>query len=471
MYVLLAWRTKDALSDDPLMAGVVFVERTAPGDLVDVLVLRRKKGFMEGVPQQFHFLSEDRMDAFCQHFGICGGCKWQHITYEAQCQHKEQVVRDALQRIGKIDIGEFIPILPSEKTTYYRNKLEFAFSNRRWLTREEIDSGVTNLEDVLGFHRGGAFDKIVDIKHCYLQQGKSNEVRLTLKAIALEQSLSFYDARLKEGFLRQFVIRNTTLGESMIIMSFYRDNKSKIEKYLSEIRKRLPFLTTIFYNVNPKDNDYTLDLDYVLYDGPGYIEEMLGNVKFRIGPKSFFQTNSLQAKRLFDVVADFAGLSGKENVYDLYTGIGSIALYLASKCKQMVGIEEIEMAIEDAKINSALNKFTNTVFYAGDVKNILTKEFAREHGRPDVLITDPPRAGMHKNVVKMLLELESPKIVYVSCNPSTQARDLHLLQEKYEVSKVRPVDMFPHTHHIETVALLTLKTKEKALDKVIDWLS
>ena len=276
---------------------VVFVERTAPGDLVDVLVLRRKKGFMEGVPQQFHFLSEDRMDAFCQHFGICGGCKWQHITYEAQCQHKEQVVRDALQRIGKIDIGEFISILPSEKTTYYRNKLEFAFSNRRWLTREEIDSGVTNLEDVLGFHRGGAFDKIVDINHCYLQQGKSNEVRLTLKAIALKQGLSFYDARLKEGFLRQFVIRNTTLGESMIIMSFYRDNKSQIKNYLSEIRKRLPFLTTIYYNVNPKDNDYTLDLDYVLYDGPGYIEEMLGEVKFRIGPKSFFQTNSLQAQQ------------------------------------------------------------------------------------------------------------------------------------------------------------------------------
>ncbi len=310
---------------------VVFVERTAPGDLVDVLVLRRKKGFMQGVPHQFRQRSEDRTDAFCQHFGICGGCKWQHITYEAQCQHKEQVVRDALQRIGKIDIGEFLPILPSEKTTYYRNKLEFAFSNRRWLTREEIDSGITNLEDVLGFHRGGAFDKIVDIEHCYLQQGQSNEVRLTLKAIALEQDLSFFDARLKQGFLRQFVIRNSTLGESMIVMSFYRNDQDKIKAYLSEVRRRLPFLTSIFYNINPKDNDYTLDLDYHLYDGSPYIEEVLGDVRFQIGPKSFFQTNSIQAKHLFDVVADFAGLSGKENVYDLYTGIGSIALYLAKK--------------------------------------------------------------------------------------------------------------------------------------------
>lgn len=436
---------------------VVFVENTVPGDLVDVVVTKQKRGFREGFPSHFHRYSEERIDAFCQHFGVCGGCKWQHLAYENQLKHKQDVVENAIIRIGKVEVGEFFPILPSLKTTYYRNKLEFTYSNKRWLTREEIDSGVSNLDDVLGFHRPRAFDKIVNIEHCFLQQEPSNRIRNVAREIAVEQELEFYNMREHTGYVRHLMMRITTLKQVMVILSFGKEHKEKREAYLDEMLRRLPEITSMHYCINEKLNDFILDLPIHTYNGPGYVEEDLGPVRFRISPKSFFQTNTHQAIRLFDKVVEFAELKGTENVYDLYTGIGSIALYVADKCKQVVGIEEVEPAIEDAIQNAERNNIDNAIFYAGDVRKILSVEFADKHGKPDLVITDPPRAGMHPKVVKLLLKLEAPRIVYVSCNPGTQARDLNLLREKYRVLKVQPVDMFPHTHHIETVALLEFK--------------
>ena len=438
---------------------VVFVDKVVPGDVVDVLVLRKRKGVMQGIVQKIHHYSEDRVDPICQHFGVCGGCKWQHLKYEAQLKHKELTVHNAFRRIGKIDPVEgFLPILAAEETSYYRNKLEFSFSNKRWLSSEEISNpDLSNMQNVLGFHPPGSFDKIVDIEHCYLQGGLSNELRNRMREIALEQSLDFYDIRKNEGFLRHMIVRITSLKETMLIVSFFENDQEKIQTYLDTIIAEFPQLSAVFYCINPKLNDFMMDLEMHPYHGNAWVEEQLGDVRFRIGPKSFFQTNSLQAARLFDVVVDFAGLTGTENVYDLYTGLGSIALYLAKKCRQIVGIEEIEQAIEDAQVNRALNNIDNAIFYAGDVKNILSAEFADKHGKPDIVITDPPRAGMHKQVVELLLELAAPKIVYVSCNPATQARDLSLLGEKYKVQKSQAVDMFPHTHHVENVALLLLK--------------
>ena len=448
---------------------VIFVENVVPGDVVDVLVLKDRKGFKEGIANHFHSYSEDRQEAFCQHFGVCGGCKWQNLAYETQLKHKEIVVADAMRRIGKVEIGEILPIVPAVEIKYYRNKLEFTFSNKKWLTKEEISKGTLNYKNVLGFHRPRAFDKIVEIEHCYLQADPSNEIRNTIRDIGNEMDLDFLDLNAKDGFLRHLLLRITTLGEIMLIVSFYKEDKEKRIAFLDEILKRFPKISSLHYCINPKENDFILDLDILTYQGKGYIEETLGEVKFRIGPKSFFQTNSKQGVQLFDKVVEFAGLTGSENVYDLYTGIGSIALYIAKYCKQVVGIEEVESAIEDAKENSKLNGFSNTVFYAGDVKNILSPNFSKDHGKPDLVITDPPRAGMHADVVKLLLLLESPKIVYVSCNPATQARDFRLLSEKYEVIKLQPVDMFPHTHHVETVALLQLKPK-KGVENWLNWL-
>lgn len=436
---------------------VVFAEDVAPGDIADILVLKKKKGFLMGIPTQFHKYSEDRVEPFCEHFGVCGGCRWQHITYQSQLRHKEKMVLNNFQRIGKVKIHEFLPILGAEKTTYYRNKLEFTFSNKRWLTKEELNTDISNVEDVLGYHRPGAFDKILNINHCWLQGDPSNEFRNTIKTIAIEQGLSFFDARENEGFMRNVVIRLTDIGELLVIFSFHENDQKKIKLFLDTVLEKIPQITTLFYVINTKVNDFILDLDFVKYFGKGFIEEQLGHVKFRIGPKSFFQTNTSQAKRLYDIVVDFADLKGTENVYDLYTGIGSIALYLAQSCRQVVGIEEIVEAIDDAHINAGLNDIKNAVFYAGDVKDILTTAFAEKHGKPDLLITDPPRAGMHIKVIEMLLDLEAPRMVYVSCNPATQARDLNALSEKYDVIKVQPVDMFPHTHHIENVALLQLR--------------
>ncbi|MCB0571110.1 MAG: 23S rRNA (uracil(1939)-C(5))-methyltransferase RlmD [Phaeodactylibacter sp.] len=436
---------------------VVFAEGPVPGDEADVLAIKKKKGFLIGVPQHYHRFSEYRTEPFCQHYDTCGGCQWQHLSYEAQALHKQKVVEDALLRIGKVEVDEMLPILPSVKTRYYRNKLEFSFSNRRWLSREEIVSGVSNLEDVLGFHRAGAFDKVVDITHCWLQEDPSNELRNGIKRIALEQGLSFHDNRDHVGLLRQVMFRITTLGEVLVLASFFKNNQKKIQAFLDAILDAYPQITTLCYCINTKLNDYLFDQDMITYSGKGHVVEQLGHLRFKVGPKSFFQTNTYQAKALYDVAADFAALEGTENVYDLYTGIGSIALYLARSCRQVVGIEEVPEAIEDARENAALNGIANATFYAGDVKDVLSPEFAGRHGRPGLLVTDPPRAGMHPKVVEWLLQLESPRIVYVSCNPATQARDLQLLSEKYRVRKSRPVDMFPHTHHIENVALLELR--------------
>lgn len=437
---------------------VIFIERVVPGDIVDVKIVKWKKDFMEGFPTHYHKLSKDRIEPFCEHFEVCGGCQYQSLSYETQLEQKSIVVRDALQRLAKVEPQELLSIVPCENTTYYRNKLEFAFSNKRWLTKEEVAAGETsNEEDVLGFHRPRAFDKIVDIKHCWLQPEPSNNLRIRIKEIAKAQELKFFDIKVNYGFMRHILIRTTTLGEVMLIVSFYKNDQEKINRFFDAVLEEFPQLTSVFYCINPKLNDYILDLDMINHHGKPFIEEKLGHVRFKIGPKSFFQTNSNQAKVLYDKVVEFAGLTGNENVYDLYTGIGSIALYVAKNCRQVVGIEEVEDAIKDAKENAAMNEIENCVFYAGDVRKILTDEFAEKHGKPDLVITDPPRAGMHPKVVNMFLKLEAPKIVYVSCNPATQARDIQLLSEKYDLIKVQPVDMFPHTYHIESVALLTLK--------------
>ena len=448
---------------------VIFVENAVPGDVIDVLILKSRKGYKEGVPHYFHEYSEHRQKAFCQHFGICGGCKWQNLAYEQQLKLKEQVVRNAMERIGKTEIKEFLPILPALETTYYRNKLEFAFSNKKWLTKTEIDAGHSNHKNVLGFHRPRAFDKIVEIEHCYLQPDPSNEIRNTILQIALDQKLDFHDLTAEKGFLRHLLIRITSLGEIMLIVSFFKEEEQKRKNFLDEILSQISHITSLHYCINPKENDFILDLEIFTYYGKGFIVEILSEIRFKIGPKSFFQTNTKQAVTLFDKVVEFAALCGEENIYDLYTGIGSIGLYLARHYKQVVGIEEVPSAIEDAKENSALNGFENTVFYAGDVGDILSPEFSEQHGKPDIVITDPPRAGMHEKVVDILLLLEAPKIVYVSCNPATQARDFKRLSIKYEVVKLQPVDMFPHTHHVETVSLLKLKPK-KALKNWLRWL-
>lgn len=437
---------------------VIFVDDVAPGDVVDVLIYKKRKAYLQGSVQHVQKYSDDRSEPFCEHFGTCGGCKFQQIPYEKQIEYKQDIVDNALRRIGKVEIGEFKNILPCDEPSFYRNKLEFAFSNKRWLTYEELNSDISNVEDVLGFHRAGAFDKILNINKCHLQPEPSNQLRNSMKAIAIEQGLTFYDVRKQTGFLRNMIVRTSTTHEVMLNVSFGMNDKSKIETYLNEVLDKNKFLTCVHYTINTKLNDSWSDLEMIHFFGKKTIEEYLGDVKFEIGPKSFFQTNTKQAIRLFDVVKEFAELSGEENVYDLYTGLGSIALYVADQCKQVVGIEEIESAIEDAKENCKRNDIQNAIFYAGDVKDILTTEFSKKHGKPDVVITDPPRVGMHAKVVDMLLQLEAPKIVYVSCKPSTQARDLNLLKEKYEVLKVQPVDMFPQTHHIETVAVLKLRT-------------
>jgi len=436
---------------------IVFVENAAPGDIVDAKVVREKSGYFDAIATRIHTYSPERTTPFCQHFDICGGCRWQHITYEAQLRHKQLLIENTFKHLGKVTVGEWLPILGCTENTFYRNKLEFTFSNRRWLLTDEILRGESNEENVLGFHRPGAFDKILDIEKCWLQADPSNLLRNTIKHIALEQDLSFYDIKVHKGFLRNIMIRLTTIGELMLIVSVLEDIPKKYVPFFDEILEQIPVITTLMFCINPKVNDFILDLPIQVYKGKGFVEEMLGGVRFKIGPKSFFQTNTKQAERLFGIIEDFAQFNGTENVYDLYTGIGSIALFIANKVKHVVGIEEIEPAIEDARENAAHNNINNTTFYAGDVKNILTDAFRDTHGKPDVLITDPPRAGMHQQVVTYLLELEAPKIIYVSCNPATQARDLTLLNVKYDITKVRPVDMFPHTHHVENVALLELR--------------
>ncbi|SIS69636.1 23S rRNA (uracil(1939)-C(5))-methyltransferase RlmD [Belliella pelovolcani] len=437
---------------------VVFVQGVAPGDVVDVRITRGKSSFMEGEAIRFHEYSKDRIAPFCAHFGTCGGCKWQHINYDLQKTYKRQQVVDQFTRIAKVDIPEVLPILGSAQTQYYRNKLDFTFSNNRWLTREEIDSGADFERNALGFHIPKMFDKIVDIEHCYLQGDISNDVRNELRDFALSNSLTFYDIRNQVGLLRNLIIRTTSTGESMVIVQFGGDNQDEIELVMNFLHEKFPQITSLLYIINLKKNETFHDLEVVTFAGKAYIEEEMEGLKFRIGPKSFYQTNSDQAYELYKVTREFAALQGDEVVYDLYTGTGTIANFVAKQAKQVIGIEYVEAAIVDAKLNSAVNGLENTLFYAGDMKDMLNDEFIAQHARPDVIITDPPRAGMHEDVVNMLLKLAAPKIVYVSCNPATQARDVALLADKYSVDKIQPVDMFPQTYHVENVVLLTLKS-------------
>ncbi len=437
---------------------VIFINGTVPGDVADILVIRKRKKVSIGVVSKMISLSPHRVEPFCKHFDDCGGCKWQNLSYEEQKRHKFITVQNAMTRLAKLDESLIEPILGSKETVYYRNKLEYSFSDKRYIPQAEVDeSGEIPKAPALGFHVAGAWDKILDIDECFLQTDLSNDIRNFIRSFCLKHQFSFYNPRTHEGFMRNIIIRNTLKGDWMLIVIVSKDDPKKIKKIMEAVGDELPFITSLNYVINGKLNDVIYDLEVHNYKGLPYIVELLGKVEYRIGPKSFFQTNSFQAKELFNVVVDFADFKGTENVYDLYTGIGSIALYIADKVKHVTGIEEIEPAIEDAKVNALHNNIINSTFYAGDVKDILTDDFAQLHGKPDIVITDPPRAGMHEAVCKTLLALESPKIVYVSCNPATQARDLVLLSEKYDVVRIKPVDMFPHTHHIENVALLKLK--------------
>jgi len=438
---------------------VVFIPNVAPGDLVDVRVTKGKSSFMEAEVIKFHEFSPEREKPFCEHFGVCGGCKWQHIRYESQLAFKKQQVVDQFERIAKVPVPAVMPILGSANSRYYRNKLDFTFSDSRWLTRLEIDSGKEFERNALGFHVPKRFDKIVDIRHCHLQGGISNDVRNRLREFALAEGISFYNIQDQTGILRNLIIRTTSTGETMVIVQFGAEAPEEIEQVMQFLHLTFPQITSLLYIINLKKNETFHDLEVVTYAGLDYITEQMEDLKFRIGPKSFYQTNSEQAYQLYLVAREFADLRGEEVVYDLYTGTGTIANFVAKKAKKVIGIEYIEAAIEDARLNSSVNGLGNTQFYAGDMKDVLNEQFLEKHEAPDVVITDPPRAGMHEDVVKMLLKLAAPKIVYVSCNPATQARDVALLADKYEVAKIQPVDMFPHTYHVENVVLLTKKAE------------
>ena len=437
---------------------VVFVPMLVPGDVVDVQVTRKRKSYMEGYVVKQHRFSEMRTDPVCSHFGVCGGCKWQHLPYDKQLDFKQQQVVDNFKRLGKFDFPEPARIIGSDNEYFYRNKLEYTFSNRRWFTEKEMGSGdEISHSNALGFHIPGKFDRIVDIEKCWLQDDMSNRIRNSIKEYALRNKLDFYDSREHRGYLRTMVVRTSSTGELMLILNLAYEDREKGDSLLSFIRNSFPEITSLMFVINDKLNDTFNDLDLRLYAGRDHIIEKMGDLKFRVGPKSFFQTNTLQSEKLYSIARDYAGLTGSETVYDLYTGTGSIANYLASGSKKIIGLEYVPEAIEDAKINSRINSIDNAEFFSGDIKDLLTNEFIRKHGRPEVIVTDPPRAGMHEAVVKAILETGAKRIVYVSCNPATQARDISLLTEKYEVSAVQPVDMFPQTHHVENVVLLKLK--------------
>jgi len=438
---------------------VVFVPYVAPGDIVDIQVTRKKNSYAEGRAVYFHEYSDKRAEPFCEHFGTCGGCKWQHLPYEEQLNYKHQQVVDSLTRIGKIDLGEVSPILGSEKTRFYRNKLEFTFSNKKWLTEEQIKSDATfDNMNALGFHIPGMFDKVLDVKDCWLQSELSNKIRLAVKAYCFEhEGYPFFDLRNQNGFMRTLMIRTASTGDLMVVMVFYYEDVEKREALMSHIAEKFPEITSLQYVINEKCNDTITDQEICLFAGNDHIVEEMEGLKFKVGAKSFYQTNSEQAYNLYKITRDFAALTGDEIVYDLYTGTGTIANFVSRKARKVVGVEYVPEAIEDAKVNSRINNIENTSFYAGDMKDILTADFIRENGQPDVIITDPPRAGMHDDVINTILEAAPQRVVYVSCNPATQARDLSLLDAKYVVRKVQPVDMFPHTHHVENVVLLEKK--------------
>ncbi|MDE3185507.1 MAG: 23S rRNA (uracil(1939)-C(5))-methyltransferase RlmD [Bacteroidota bacterium] len=441
---------------------VIFIEGAVPGDVADVLLTKNKKDWAEGKVTKIHTYSAERVSPFCIHFGICGGCKWQMLPYEKQLEYKEQEVKDVVKRIGKLNNVPVLPIIGSQKTTNYRNKLEFTFSNKKYLTHNELQ--VLGEEKwpggAVGYHVPKLYDKIIDIRECWLMDDVNNIIRNTLREFAESNHYSYYDIKEHKGFLRNIVIRNCTTGELMVNLVFGNQDKKEIEKISKNLLEKVPAITTLVYTINQKWNDSLNDLKPVTFYGEGYVIEKLGDFNFKISPKSFFQTNTKQAEVLYNVVNDFAALTGNEIVYDLYCGTGSIGFFLSKKAKKIIGVDVIEDAIEDAKENAALNQLKSSVFFAGDVIEICNDDFFNFHGKADVVIVDPPRAGLHPKLVNKLLEISSEKIVYVSCNVATQARDLQLLSETYVVEKIQPVDMFPQTHHIESVALLTLKERQ-----------
>jgi len=440
---------------------VIFVPYVVPGDVVDLQIKRKKNKYAEAEAVNFHEYSSTRAVPFCQHYGICGGCKWQVLPYAEQIKYKQKQVEDNLRRIGKIELPEISPILGSAKTEFYRNKLEFTFSNKRWLTYEEVKQEVKyDQMNAVGFHIPGAFDKVLAIEKCWLQNDISNRIRNAVRDYAYEHNYSFINLRSQEGMLRNMIIRTSSMGELMVIIicKIVEDSEMTLFKQLLQyVADTFPEITSLLYIINNKCNDTINDLDVYVFKGNDHIFEEMEGLRFKVGPKSFYQTNSEQAYNLYKIARDFAGLTGNELVYDLYTGTGTIANFVSRQARQVIGIEYVPEAIEDAKVNAEINGIDNTLFFAGDMKDMLTQEFINEYGRPDVIITDPPRAGMHQDVVDVILFAEPKRIVYVSCNPATQARDLQLLDVKYKVKAVQPVDMFPHTHHVENVVLLELR--------------
>ncbi|MBE9490689.1 MAG: 23S rRNA (uracil(1939)-C(5))-methyltransferase RlmD, partial [Bacteroidetes bacterium] len=434
---------------------IIFLPNAVPGDVVDIQTFKKRKAYYEGKAIAFHKLSNKRTEPVCEHFGTCGGCKWQHMAYEHQLFYKQKEVTNNLTRLGHIELPEVTPILGSAKQYFYRNKMEFSFSDTRWLTLEEINSD-KDLGDknALGFHIPGMWDKILNIKQCHLQEDPSNDIRNAIKTFAVKNDLAFFNTRQQEGLLRTLMIRTTSIGEIMVLIQFFKDNKTKRELLLDFISEKFPQITSLQYVINQKANDTIYDQDVICYKGRDHIFEEMEGLKFKINAKSFYQTNSDQAYELYKLTREFAGLTGNELVYDLYTGTGTIAQFIAKQAKRVIGVEAVPDAITAAKENAQLNNIENVEFYVGDMKKVFNTEFITTHGRPDVIITDPPRDGMHKDVVKQILNIAPDKIVYVSCNSATQARDLALMDAKYKVSKVQAVDMFPQTHHVENVVLL-----------------
>lgn len=444
---------------------VIFVPYVVPGDIVDLQIKRKKNKYAEAEAVKFHEYSPVRAVPFCQHYGVCGGCKWQVLPYEEQIKYKQKQVEDNLRRIGKIELPEISPILGSAKTEWYRNKLEFTFSNKRWLTAQEVQQDVKyDQMNAVGFHIPGAFDKVLAIEKCWLQDDISNRIRNAIRDYAYEHNYSFINLRTQEGMLRNMVVRTSSTGELMVIVICKIVEEHEMDLFrqlLQYVTDSFPEITSLLYIINNKCNDTINDLDVHVFKGNDHIFEEMEGLRFKVGPKSFYQTNSGQAYNLYKIAREFAGLTGNELVYDLYTGTGTIANFVSRQARQVIGIEYVPEAIEDAKVNAEINGITNALFYAGDMKDMLTQEFINEHGRPDVIITDPPRAGMHQDVVDVILFAEPQRIVYVSCNPATQARDLQLLDCKYRVKAVQPVDMFPHTHHVENVVLLEKRNADE----------
>ena len=444
---------------------VVFVEYAVPGDVVDIRVTKKKRHYMEGYVTKLIQPSPQRLEPFCSHFGICGGCRWQHLPYDMQLEAKRQQVYDQLVRIGHLEVPEIKPVIGSDKNRYYRNKLEFTFSSRRWFeTPVDFEQLPENERIGLGFHVGRYFDRVLDIEHCWLQDSPSNEIRLFIKEYAIEHGLEFYDIRQNKGYMRNIVIRNNEAGDVMLIVVFALDDPATRTPLLDAVAARFPQITSLYYVVNTKLNDSIADQNPILYKGDDAIYEKMENLTFKIGPKSFYQTNTAQAYKLYCTARDFAALTGSEVVYDLYTGTGTIAQFVSSKASKVIGIEYVPEAIEDARKNALNNGISNCEFFAGDMKDVLTDSFVRKHGRPDVIILDPPRAGIHPEVARVILDAAPKRIVYVSCNPASQARDLSLLSAHYKITDVQPVDMFPHTHHVENVCALVYRPNETPID-------